>query len=200
MMRRLITYFGLDGLPHELNTGRCECLPISSERDAYGCLIEVTLCSYTAPDGKKLRVRHTYWEAPPHEVALHSDTGIEPVNEEAEEITEEEYDRIRPELEESSPQGPPEAVHPNDPRDAWMTERRRAGVGPQDILVELKKLTSKDGEHPEWEPITTRQGVDKAINKYAERKRITITPLREKPPRVVNDDHVDSELTAIDKS
>jgi hypothetical protein len=172
MMRRLITYFGLDGLPHELNTGRCERLPISRSRDAYGCLIVETLYTCTAPDGKQLRVRHTYWEAPPHEVALHSDTGISPVNERAEEIPEEEYDRIRPDIAPRQPEVPV-GVLPNDARDRWMTEQWLAGKTSKEIHTLL-------AQHPEWGQYAEERSVHGAITRYADKHGITLPERKQK--------------------
>jgi hypothetical protein len=171
-MGRVITYLGLDGLPHSLNTGRCERLPISSERDAYGCLSEETLYSFTAPDGKKLRVQHTYWEAPPHEVDYWE--GIMPVNETAQEILEEEYDRIRPDIEESCPEPARTSTsRPNDPRNAWLVERWQAG----ETLKQIRAALGRD--HPEWDQLDDA-GVHIAIKRYAKKHGITLPERKEK--------------------
>jgi hypothetical protein len=171
-MRRLITYLGLDGRRHELNTGRCECLPVSSERDAYGCLIEETLYTYTAPDGKKLRVRHTYWEAPDHEVDYWE--GIWPINETAREIREEEYDRIRPDIGESCPEpARTSASRSNEARNAWLVERWQAG----ETLKQIREALVRD--HPEWARLDVA-GVHVNIQRHAKKHKIPLLERKQK--------------------
>jgi hypothetical protein len=87
----------------------------------------------------------------------------------------------------------PIAERPNDPRDAWMTERRLAGKSWKQIRPELMKLISQQEEHQKWKLPQSRQDAHKAMKNCADRDGRTLPPLRKpprrkKPPRVVNDD------------
>jgi hypothetical protein len=161
-MRRFITYFGLDGLRHSLVINPREGLTISSGLDAYGWRIEVTLYTDTAPDGKKLRVLHTYWVAPPHEV----DEGIPPVDEEYREITEEEGDRIEAGIAPREPEGPV-GVLPNDARDRWMVEQWQAGKT-------AKEIHTLRAQHPEWVQFAEERSVEGAIKRFAKKHEIPL--------------------------
>jgi hypothetical protein len=166
-----ISYLGLDGRTYPLDTDRCEDPLVSRARDAYGCLTEARLYSFTAPDGQHW-VLHEHWEAPPHEVDYWE--GTMPVNETAREIPEDVADRFKAGLGAS----PPEPVRtppsrPNDARNAWLVEQWLAGMTAKQIALALRR------DHPEWARLDDA-GVHVNIQRYAKKHGIALPERKQK--------------------